>query len=133
MYENKLGSFNIQQVYGGQTYAVRLWTDAPVNSPYAQEMLLGLLRKRRGIAEIIDINGGEHFLIIEMSDAVTSDEQAKEVVRKFMLMVCESTQNFGHAELDLLIEEHNAPVGKLMNAMATSSKGGHGLVSHSFG
>ncbi len=94
MYNSQIGQFNIESMVLDPPPYIRLWTDAPVNSPVALEWLEELRNGPRGVAEITDISVGEHYVILELSDVVSDSEEAREVVRCFMQRVATAATEF---------------------------------------
>lgn len=101
MYNCALGSFNIQliSVGDGEPTYVSLWTDAPVNSPFAAEWFNGLRVGAKGIDELKDVSVYNGLIVLTMGEAVQLSSDAGEIVRRYMQLV--STASSGFSEWDV--------------------------------
>lgn len=118
MYENKLGQFNIRLVNINEHF-VRLWTDAPVNSPRAQEWFNDILEGPGGIAEINEVIVGQDFIALDFSSDVQTEGQLKYLVRCFMQLVDEKSKMLDALDLHMWYSTVNSL--DIQGAMAISS------------
>lgn len=101
--------------------SVRLWTNAPINSPMARQWLNDIVVGKRGIKEIKEIHVGKDYVIVEMDgDIVTSRESAKKVITHLMKLIKANAEELD--EFDLERWRSAATPMSITSALAVSSE-----------
>ncbi len=148
MHKTYIGNFNIELIRldAIESGFVRLWTDAKVDSPFGHEWLNELTNGDKGIVEIIDIETGEGFVVIELNAKVNTEKRAKKVVGILMQMIDERCVEYAAGDDEDIIDQEvlkdlkqllagagGSYDARIAQALAENSETGTGLVATRYG
>lgn len=147
MYQTPIGDFNIElmRFEQGESGFVRLWTDADIDSPFGHEWLNELTVGPEGTLEIIDIDTGNHFIVVELNASVQTERKAKRIIGTLMQIITsaclkhatDDEGNLDEAALDdlkqLLASDKEELRRRIRQAAATDSIDTTGLMPSRYG
>lgn len=99
-FETNIGSFGIESIEIGNPCYMRLWTNAPIYSEYAKNEFERLFKGKDGLSDIVEIWVYERYALLQLSDAVKTEEQCTQIGHSFLQQVQAMANNLSDSMID---------------------------------